>query len=140
MAVELLVVDSLGTRHYLDAVGRESDADSVEQALTSVMRNLVRSTALTVFVTKLALYESVPIAGAWHFPGMERPRVPPDFLPVTWAALVARHVVLSHHAGANVAVVMAREKRGTGMVAVGLAAYDVGDVGLVFGPMASAAV
>jgi hypothetical protein len=138
--VRVLAIDALGVQHYVDAAdGASGDADDVEQALTSVLRNLLREADLTAFVTKAALFEPVPLPDPWPFDVRLRPVAPADFMPPAWRSLVALTVVLSRAPGARSAVLLAGTHASGGVkVPVALLTFDITGGGLKFGAPAAA--
>lgn len=106
------------------------------------MRNLLRGSRITAFVTKLALYASAPLAGPWPFAGVDRPEAPTEFLPQAWATLAAQSIVLARSRGTSLAVTLARRSEGGAgggaKVARAIAVFDVEETGVRFGPVAEA--
>jgi hypothetical protein len=168
----VLIIDSLGVQHYMDVASRRPDlyrrggagttalasaaADSpcagggnsddyggVEQAITSVLRNLLRVSRLTCFVSKCNLFEGTPSpVSPWPFDPRLRPVVPAETMPTSWAALSTRVLVLSRivsGATARSALLLERPSSSlsasTPKASAAVAPFDIDESGLWFGPV-----
>jgi hypothetical protein len=140
--VRVLIVDALGVQHYIDAANRTgSGADDVEQALTSVMRNLLRETELTAFVSKTALFDAAPPTGPWPFDACLRPEIPDDFMPAAWRSLAFRSVALSRSSATRSAVALGKSQSSMNTkVPLYFVPFDITDKGLRFGELTTAAL
>lgn len=100
--VRLLVIDALGVQHYADAArAGKSEADNVGEAITCVVRTLLRDREITCFVSKCALFDYGPPESYRPFDEGLVPAIPQDFMPASWKSLVARTLGLSHATGGS---------------------------------------
>lgn len=103
-----MIIDALGTFHYLDkfqatiADGKEKapGAGSDEFVLVNILRELLQSQRVTVFVSKCALFEEESLPIKWPFSQAGIPLIPKEFMPSSWSSLVL-HTVLVYYTKAE---------------------------------------
>lgn len=102
--VSTVIIDALGTFHYLDKFqatitdGKEKapGAGTDEFVLVNVLRELLQSQRVTVFVSKCALFEEEYLPTKWPFNQAGIPSIPKEFMPSSWSSLVL-HTVLVYY-------------------------------------------
>jgi hypothetical protein len=148
--VRILIIDSLGVQHYVDAARHEASrreygtAEDLEHAVTAVLRRLLQAFDIDCFVSKCALLEPLQlrITVEWPFDAALRPTIPPDFMPSVWAALCPHVLVVYRAAGSRMLALFrkpspesAKPPSATGLVPTGLLPFDINDNGLAFGDL-----
>lgn len=96
-----MIIDALGTFHYLDKFqatltdGKEKapGAGTDEFVLVNILRELLNSQKVTVFVSKCALFEEELLPTKWPFSQAGSPSIPKEFMPSSWSSLVL-HILL----------------------------------------------
>jgi hypothetical protein len=148
--VRILIIDSLGVQHYVDAARLEASrrddgtAEDLEHAVTAVLRRLLQAFDIDCFVSKCALFEPVrlSIAVEWPFDAALRPTIPPDFMPSVWAALCPHVLVVYRAAGRRMLALFRKQApesaispSATSLVPTGLLPFDINDNGMSFGDL-----
>lgn len=102
-AVRMIIIDSLGSLHYVDkcefenSVGQShTPAQSHELVLTNVIGHILSLRKVVVVVSKCSLFDETRLHVEWPFRNSKAPLVPADFMPSTWASLVTHTVVMYH--------------------------------------------
>lgn len=111
-AVTTVIIDALGTFHYLDMCNNKPITDSEGKAapgagtdefvLVNVLTTLLESNRVAVFVSKSGLYDEEKLPVKWPFTQAGVPSIPRDFMPSSWASLVS-HCVLLYRIQQNMA-------------------------------------
>lgn len=118
--VDTVVIDALGSFHYLDKFEMEEVKDrtkgqvpseSKELVLAKVVRDILQLCKVTIFVSKCSLYDEEALPCLWPFPAAGVPRMPRDFMPALWSSIVS-HVLLVYSVKGNAATEESCTRRG----------------------------
>ncbi|CAN8076850.1 unnamed protein product [Agarophyton chilense] len=101
--VNTVVIDSLGSFHYIDKYAFEKRAthtqvtkQSHELVLCKVLEMLLSTRKVAVFVSKSCLFDETKLDVSWPFPHAGEPSIPRDFMPDLWKKITT-HMVLMYH-------------------------------------------
>ncbi|KAI0564485.1 DNA repair protein XRCC2 [Gracilaria domingensis] len=101
--VKAVVIDSLGSFHYVDkyifdnsVTGTSVRTQSHELVLSKVLANLLSLQKVAVFASKSCLFDETKLDVAWPFPQAGVPMIPKEFMPDSWKSLIT-HMVLMYH-------------------------------------------